>query len=279
MAKLINLKGMKFGRLTVLRRAPGKATRNAYKNAMWVCKCDCGTIKSIAGPNIRRGDTVSCGCYRSEKVRDEKRIHGMSNSIEWRTWSGIIQRCHNPKSDNYHRYGGSGIEVCPRWRTGFINFFSDMGKRPNGKYSLERIDNSKGYSPENCKWATVYEQARNRRDIRLIEYNGEKLCLLDWAIRAKVGRNAIYALIAKGKSPENSVAEVMQRDPNRDTKIMVDIEGKNMSIKDWATELKVTVQSIYNLTRKMSAKEAILQIKKRQARSAELLATIQETRT
>lgn len=106
---------------------------------------------------------------------------------EYRAWKRLTDRCYNPKCAAFENYGGRGITVCDRWRgpQGFQNFLADMGEKPNPKhlFSLERIDNNKGYSPENCRWATYQEQARNTRWNRLITYNNETLCLEEWATR------------------------------------------------------------------------------------------------
>lgn len=109
--------------------------------------------------------------------------HGMSDSPEYKAWDSIIQRCCNPKSREYIRYGARGITVCDRWRESFLAFFSDMGYRPVGKSSIDRINVNLGYVPENCRWATSIEQARNRRDNVWLTYNGETMILVDWATR------------------------------------------------------------------------------------------------
>lgn len=95
------------------------------------------------------------------KTRGDER-HGLRYAPEYKVWDGIIQRCTNPNSPNYKHYGAKGIEICPSWRTSFLNFYRDMGPRPKGKYSIERLRGAEGYSPDNCVWATDSQQNRNR---------------------------------------------------------------------------------------------------------------------
>lgn len=109
--------------------------------------------------------------------------HRMSNTPEWRAWRAMRARCYSPTHQVYDRYGGRGIRVCKRWRNSFENFFEDMGARPSPTHSLDRIDNEKGYTPSNCRWATEVNQQRNRRDARMLTLDEETLNLSAWAER------------------------------------------------------------------------------------------------
>lgn len=108
----------------------------------------------------------------------------MRNTPEYRIWVWMKQRCNNPNNTGYHKYGGRGIKVCKRWLR-FESFYRDMGDRPKG-LTLERINNSKGYFPDNCKWATWKEQANNSRKNVVIEYKGVKLTMAQWAEKLKI---------------------------------------------------------------------------------------------
>jgi len=104
----------------------------------------------------------------------------MRHTPEYETWQKLRKRCENKKDKNYKDYGGRGISVCDEWKS-FTTFFSDMGKRPTSKHSIERIDNNGNYAVGNCKWATQVEQGRNKRNNRMISHNGETKCLSEWA--------------------------------------------------------------------------------------------------
>lgn len=157
-----NLTGQRFGRLVVLRYA-GK---NRSKHCLWECVCDCGSHKTVETSSLNCGHTKSCGCIHRELAERKNLSHGHNRvgrrTPEYRSWVGMIQRCTNPKAENYARYGGRGVTVCERWHD-FTNFLADMGPKPSPKHTIDRIDNEKGYEPGNCRWATVTEQNRNQR--------------------------------------------------------------------------------------------------------------------
>ncbi len=156
MSKIIDLTGKRFGRLKVIERAKSQCGR-----ACWKCQCDCGNIKIIIGKSLRNGNTKSCGCLMKEANREKMTTHGMRGNPLYAVWRAMRQRCNNTNDKAYKNYGGRGIMVCHRWQK-FENFFEDMGVCPTG-FTLERIDNDKGYQKNNCKWATRLEQARNKR--------------------------------------------------------------------------------------------------------------------
>lgn len=174
MGKTIDLVGQNFGNWKVLLRAGSK-----HGHTMWLCVCRCGTKRVVEGVSLRKGDTTSCGCLHEELMSHLKGTHNLSKTSAYKTWKSMKARCYNPRRTDFKYYGLRGIIVCDRWLK-FENFYNDMGEKPKG-FTLERKNNSLGYSPENCKWATMKEQNRNSRNCRMITYRGQTKCVTEWA--------------------------------------------------------------------------------------------------
>lgn len=159
MGKKLDLRGKKFGRLVVVERSH-QDNHNKYH---WRCNCDCGKETLVVTGQLINGRTKSCGCLHKEVVSKTFTTHGLSKIPEFDVWAALIQRCTNKNNKKYSDYGGRGITVCDRWINSFEAFYHDMGPRPSPDLSIDRMDNDRGYYPENCKWATDKEQAMNKR--------------------------------------------------------------------------------------------------------------------
>lgn len=157
MSELQDLTGQTFGRLKIISRAGNKG-----KYTAWNCLCDCENTKVVIGRSLKRGYTKSCGCLHKELTTKRSTTHGMSNSMEYRSWKMMIQRCTNPNNSNFKNYGERGITVCNQWMK-FENFLGDMGLRRSLRYSIHRVNNDGNYEPLNCRWAPPSEQAINKR--------------------------------------------------------------------------------------------------------------------
>lgn len=180
--RIIDLTGKKFGRLTVLKRA-----KNRGKDVFWLCQCECGNQKEVNGSKLRGGKTKSCGCLKKDMSFDEKygfvrKTHGMSNTRIYRIYNKMKLRCYSKTNSAYKDYGGRGITVCQEWLDDFMNFYNwSMENGYSDDLSIDRINNDKGYSPENCRWATKKKQANNTRSTVFLTYKGETKPASEWS--------------------------------------------------------------------------------------------------
>lgn len=171
-----NETGNIYGRLIVLER-----NGSINNKAAWLCQCSCGNRKVVTGDSLRTGNVSSCGCYQRECRGLGNRTHGMTRTGTYRSWQEMKTRCNDPSSISYPNYGGRGITICERW-TKFENFLEDMGERPEG-CSLDRKNNSAGYSKRNCRWVSRTTQNGNKRNNRVVRYKGKVMCLAAWCSR------------------------------------------------------------------------------------------------
>jgi hypothetical protein len=171
-------------------------------------RCDCGTLFRAASRELNGGQTKSCGCLKVDTGR-QRVTHGATVggkiTREYRIWSGVKNRCLNPNNPSYPNYGGRGIALCEAWMS-FETFFKDMGTAPSPRHSLGRVDNNGDYSPENCRWETAQEQARNSRRTRWITHKGLTLSLCEWASRIGITSGALHLRLKRGWSIDTALA-------------------------------------------------------------------------
>jgi hypothetical protein len=208
---IIDLTGMRFGMLVVLSRQVVPHSRTAK----WLCRCDCGREKVAQSFRLRRGHTRSCGCLAKEISSAQLRTHGKSKTREFRIWTCIKNRVFNRNDPKFTRYGGRGISMCDRWASSFEAFYADMGPCPSSSHSVDRIDNNGHYSPENCRWATPSEQARNRGNNRMISAFGQERCVTEWAEIMGIDRLLVFVRLSKGWTPERALTAPVRRWPSQ----------------------------------------------------------------
>jgi hypothetical protein len=201
--------GEKFGRLLVIEKSE---KRNYY-----ICKCDCETVKQVRQDHLKTGKTSSCGCLHKElasartSALHEKNIkHGLCKSKTYSIWNSMRNRCNNKNGKFYSYYGGRGITVCHEWDN-FNNFYADMGECPQ-YMTIDRIDNNKGYSKENCQWATRTEQQNNRNVCRFITWNGETHTITEWSRKTGIHHNTITERFNKGWQLDQVFSPIKQLD-------------------------------------------------------------------
>lgn|SRR5881394_668528 len=138
------------------------------------------------------------------------KAHRQSNTVEYRIWCHMKDRCENASSRSYANYGARGIVVCDRWQQ-FENFIADMGLRPSPAHSIERKNNALGYSPENCMWATIWHQARNRRSNINVTLNGRTMCLKDWCVELRRPyKRTLQRITILGWTPESAITDAVK---------------------------------------------------------------------
>lgn len=195
MSSIIDITNLRFGKLIVLKYY-SIALNGGGSN--WLCACDCGNTVICLSNRLRRGLVNSCGCISKEITIKRNYKHGLANSKLYRVYRAMISRCLNKKNKSYKYYGGRGIKVCDRWLESFENFYEDMGNKYSNGLSIDRIDVNGDYCPENCKFSNSIEQARNKTDNILIEYNNDKKILKDWADYYNLSYKAVWARINYG---------------------------------------------------------------------------------
>ena len=209
MSEPIDHTGRVFTRLRVIERY---SEGNKHLSQVWVCLCDpdyggCGKITKVHISNLTRGNTQSCGCLHKEAVTK----HGLRHLAEYSNWRNMITRCYNSKHSHYDDYGGRGITVCDEWKESFEAFLRDMGTRPSPIHSIDRLDNDKGYSKENCRWATLVEQANNKRNNLICEFDGEKKTLSEWCRELDVDYCLTYYYLQQGLLFEDALDTVIAK--------------------------------------------------------------------
>ena len=212
--------------------------------------CNCGKVFESTPNYVNIRGTMSCGCYQKLVTT----THGKSKHPLHKIWTGILQRIENPNSASYKYYGGRGLGICNEWRM-FDNFYKDMAVGYAKGLTVDRIDNEKGYSPDNCRWATPLQQGRNKRNNIIIEYNGEELCLSEMAGKYNINIQTLYSRIfAHGWSVDLAISTPVDtargiRVKNTDSMIY-EYEGGSKHLKYWAKDYNIKTSTLYSRIKK-----------------------------
>lgn len=176
-------------------------------HVIWRFLCDCGKEHFATATDVKRGTTKSCGCMQGYLVSKLQTKHGecasYTSTKEYKTWLGLKSRCNNPKNKSYADYGARGITVCERWLV-FDNFLADMGRAPSGT-SIDRIDNNRGYEPDNCRWANSFTQTYNRRNSLLLEIDGITRSIKEWSAISGMAVQTIQWRVKQGINHRDAV--------------------------------------------------------------------------
>ena len=200
----LNLVGKQFGRLTVLSMC--KETNK--RSHLWLCSCTCGNTVIVPTSKLTKGNTRSCGCLQKERASISNRVHGETGTPLYWVWAAMIQRCTNPKNKNFNIYGGRGISVCQEWLHSYPTF--SIWAYANGYkegLTIDRKDNNANYSPENCRFVTMKEQAHNRRTNSNITVNGITHCMTEWERLLDLKKDTLYNLKKNGINLEEYIKE------------------------------------------------------------------------
>lgn len=212
MKKVIDLTGKKYNRLTVIERASDYIYADGKRDIRWKCICDCGNQIDVTASHLKSGHTKSCGCYAKEMSRCKEvkhRKHGLTFERDrkptriYRIWIQMKIRCFKINDSHFKDYGARGITVCEEWLDDFKSFHDwaiSNGYADN--LTIDRIDVNGNYCPENCRWATAYEQTKNRRNTVFVEYDGDVHTLNEWSKITGIGYQTLFYRYKVGKTPD-----------------------------------------------------------------------------
>lgn len=193
-----DLTGQRFGRLTVLGVAEDDMKHHGQR---WLCQCDCGNTVIVRCDGLVSGHTKGCGCENARRT-----THGKADTKLFKVWTGMKQRCFNPKDHAYPNYGGRGITICAEWSNDFSAFYAwSMANGYKEGLSIDRMDVNGSYCPENCRWVTPLTQMNNTRRTVYIEYNGERTTIGNLARRYGLPYRVVYERYRSGKNGDDLV--------------------------------------------------------------------------
>lgn len=208
MRKVKDLTGMTFGRWKVVEYAG----QNKQRSSMWLCECQCEkhTQRVVLGKSLKNGTSKSCGCLKNE-LSSKRAKHNSVGTRLYRIWRNMKERCYNPNNTYYKNYGERGITICDEWRDNFVEFQKwAISNGYQDDLTIDRINNNKGYEPNNCQWATRMEQSNNLKKNIILEYNEEKHTMAEWSRILNISYIALCHRIERGWSVERALSTPVQ---------------------------------------------------------------------
>jgi hypothetical protein len=189
-----------YGSYVIVARA-----KSSGRHTKWLCRCNCGIVREVFYANLAQGVQ---SCEQCKYIK--RRTHGESGKTpEYRLWHGIKCRTGNRNNKDFIYYGGNGITMYPIWRNSYKEFLAyilkTIGRRPSAEYSLDRIDNNKGYVPGNIRWSTVEKQNRNKSDSWILKIGNQSKTVMEWSRKFGVNHSTIRSRLSKGIVPEKAV--------------------------------------------------------------------------
>lgn len=230
--------GKKYGRLTPLHR-----DQNNTGRTKWVCRCECGEVKSIPISSLTSGRANSCGCYRKEVTSMRMQKHGRKNKRLYSIWLNMRSRCNNTNAKSFENYGKRGISVCSEWDDyeNFYNWSINNGYQKD--LTIDRIDNDGNYEPSNCRWVDRFVQMNNTSKNVFIEIEGNIRTLSDHSKHYGIHYEKLYYRYEVGMRGEELIQPTLTR------KLLINIDGETKNLKEWSGIYGInynTLQDRYN---------------------------------
>lgn len=222
--------------------------KHGHRHYLCQCACNNKTERYVDVYNLKSGKSVSCGCLKVEKIIERSTTHNGTHERLYGIWLGIKTRCLYPQSNHYYLYGGRGITICPEWLDygTFREWAFSHGYREGltkSECSIDRIDNNKGYNPDNCRWVDSVIQANNKRNNNVIEYDGIRKTIAEWSRETGLHRTTIKSRLDHGKSPKEALSKPWKP-------LEITYNGETHRVSEWAAILNIRYSLIIKRYRK-----------------------------
>lgn len=252
--------GDRYGNLVIVKEIEPHTTPCGTIRRRFLCKCDCGNTTTRTLVNLNKDNFHSCGCVDRKRIGNLNRKYTdeQRKSFLYSTWNGMRQRCLDSKSSHYKYYGERGITICDEWMNDYTKFYDwCIANGATEELTIDRIDVNGNYEPNNCRWVDTITQANNKNQNRFIEYNGEKLTIMQWSRKTGIKEATIRMRLDKygynvGEALGYEMHKTKQynRENRRKPVEQYSLNGKFIKLWDSAqvasVSLGISIQSIRN---------------------------------